>query len=157
MHFQHVYLSKYESCYQKNFLITTCEEVTSDHSFEFGHSILSGFFPIFISLLMLIRILILILKCDQVKVMDTVGCGDSFVAAIAFGFIHNIPLVTTLVFANAVGAATAMGCGAGRNVATLKQVVELMEAPDLNEDDEFWNELLGEHLDTRFLFSHEWF
>ena len=89
--------------------------------------------------------------------MDIVGCGDSFVAAIAFGFIHNIPLVTTLAFANAVGAATAMGCGAGRNVATLKQVVELMEAPDLNEDDEFWNELLGEHLDTRLLFSQEWF
>ena len=112
-----------------------------NHSFEFGHSNLSGFFQTF----------------DQVKVMDTVGRGDSFVAAIAFGFIHNIPLVTTLVFANAVGAATAMGCGAGRNVATLKQVVELMEAPDLNEDDEFWNELLGEHLDTRLLFSQEWF
>ncbi|XVF71940.1 hypothetical protein PTKIN_Ptkin12aG0080500 [Pterospermum kingtungense] len=85
----------------------------------------------------------------KVKVMDTVGCGDSFVAAVAFGFIHNIPLVTTLALANAVGAATAMGCGAGRNVATLKQVVELMEAPDLKEDDEFWNELLGEHLDSQ--------
>ncbi|XWS31471.1 hypothetical protein CRYUN_Cryun23aG0079100 [Craigia yunnanensis] len=85
----------------------------------------------------------------KVEVMDTVGCGDSFVAAIAFGFIHNIPLVNTLMFANAVDAATAMGCGAGRNVATLKQVVELMEALDLNEDDEFWNELLGEHLDAQ--------
>ncbi|KAK8693963.1 hypothetical protein V6N13_071529 [Hibiscus sabdariffa] len=41
-----------------------------------------------------------------------------------------------------------MGCGAGRNVATLKQVVELMEAHDLNEDDGFWNELLSEHLDS---------
>ncbi|KAH1108235.1 hypothetical protein J1N35_012003 [Gossypium stocksii] len=85
----------------------------------------------------------------KVKIMDTVGCGDSFVAAIAYGFIHNIPLVITLAFANAVGAATAMGCGAGRNVATLKQVVELMETPDLNEDDKFWNELLREHLDSQ--------
>ncbi|KAE8668815.1 hypothetical protein F3Y22_tig00112285pilonHSYRG00388 [Hibiscus syriacus] len=51
-------------------------------------------------------------------------------------------------FANAVGAATAMGCGVGRNVATLKQVVELTEAHDLNEDDDFRNELLGEHLDS---------
>ncbi|OMO78418.1 Carbohydrate kinase PfkB [Corchorus capsularis] len=85
----------------------------------------------------------------KVKVVDTVGCGDSFVAAIAFGFIHNIPLVTTLAFANAVGAATAMGCGAGRNVATLKQIVELLEAPDINEDDQFWNELLGEHADSQ--------
>ncbi|XWS76300.1 hypothetical protein CRYUN_Cryun01aG0163900 [Craigia yunnanensis] len=58
----------------------------------------------------------------KVKVMDTVGCGDSFVAAIAFGFIHNIPLANTLAFGNAVGAATAMRCGAGRNLATLKQV-----------------------------------
>ncbi|KAE8696302.1 MuDR family transposase [Hibiscus syriacus] len=40
----------------------------------------------------------------------------------------------------------AVGCGAGRNVATLKKVVELIETPDLNEDDKFWNELLGDHL-----------
>ncbi|KAE8666988.1 MuDR family transposase [Hibiscus syriacus] len=73
----------------------------------------------------------------KVKIMDTDGCGDSFVAAIAFGFIHDIPLVTTLAFANAVGGATAMGCGAGRNVATLKKVVELIETPDLNEDVKF--------------------
>ncbi|KAL4309202.1 hypothetical protein GQ457_01G052770 [Hibiscus cannabinus] len=85
----------------------------------------------------------------KVKIMDTVGCGDSFVAAIAFGFIHNIPLVTTLAFANAVGAATAMGCGAGRNVATLKKVVELIETPDLNENDKFWNELLSDHLKSQ--------
>ncbi|GKU86351.1 hypothetical protein SLEP1_g887 [Rubroshorea leprosula] len=85
----------------------------------------------------------------QVKVIDTVGCGDSFVAAVAFGFILDVPLITTLAIANAVGAATAMGSGAGRNVATLKQVIELMKAPNLNEDDEFWNELLGEHLDTQ--------
>ena len=56
---------------------------------------------------------------------DTVGCGDSFVAAVAFGFIHNLPTVNTLAIANAVGAATAMGCGAGRNVATLMQVMEM--------------------------------
>ncbi|XP_022859890.1 fructokinase-1, partial [Olea europaea var. sylvestris] len=62
----------------------------------------------------------------KVNVIDTVGCGDSFVAAVAFGFIHNLPLVYTLTIANAVGAATAMGCGAGRNVATLGQVVEII-------------------------------
>lgn len=78
----------------------------------------------------------------QVKVIDTVGCGDSFVAAIAFGFIHNMPLLQTLTIANAVGAATAMGCGAGRNVATLDQVLELTRISNLNEDIEFWNELL---------------
>lgn len=84
----------------------------------------------------------------QVKVADTVGCGDSFVAAVAFGFIHDIPLISTLAISNAVGAATAMGSGAGRNVASLKQVIELIKAPNLNEDDEFWSELLGEHSDV---------
>ncbi|KAE8660693.1 hypothetical protein F3Y22_tig00116951pilonHSYRG00664 [Hibiscus syriacus] len=85
----------------------------------------------------------------KVKIVDTVGCGDSFVAAIAFGFIHDIPLVTTLAFANAVGAATAMGCGAGRNVATMKKVVELIETPDLNEDNKFWNKLLNDHVNSQ--------
>jgi bifunctional ADP-heptose synthase (sugar kinase/adenylyltransferase) len=93
------------------------------------------------------KILIGILKCDQVNVIDTVGCGDSFVAAIAFGYIHNIPLVNTLAIANAVGAATAMGCGAGRNVATLEKVIELMRASNINKDDEFWNELVKD-MDT---------
>lgn len=79
--------------------------------------------------------------------MDTVGCGDSFVAAIAFGYIHKMPLVYTLTIANAVGAATAMGCGAGRNVATLKQVMELVKGSNLNEDDNFWEELLKAHSD----------
>ncbi|KAK3193613.1 hypothetical protein Dsin_024923 [Dipteronia sinensis] len=82
----------------------------------------------------------------KVNVTDTVGCGDSFVAAVAFGFIHNLPTVNTLAIANAVGAATAMGCGAGRNVATLMQVTELMRASNLNEDDASWDELLDEDL-----------
>ncbi|XP_015891400.3 fructokinase-1 [Ziziphus jujuba] len=85
----------------------------------------------------------------KVNVIDTVGCGDSFVAAIAFGFIHGMPMVSTLAFANAVGAATAMGCGAGRNVATLDQVIKLMKASNLNDDGVFWNELLGEDLGTQ--------
>uniref|UniRef100_A0A5B7AXN8 Putative fructokinase-1 n=1 Tax=Davidia involucrata TaxID=16924 RepID=A0A5B7AXN8_DAVIN len=85
----------------------------------------------------------------KVNVVDTVGCGDSFAAAIAFGFIHNVPMVYTLTIANAVGAATAMGCGAGRNVATLKQVIELMKAENLNEDENFWKELLDENLDAQ--------
>ncbi|CAI9107686.1 OLC1v1007100C1 [Oldenlandia corymbosa var. corymbosa] len=84
----------------------------------------------------------------KVNVIDTVGCGDSYVAAIAFGFLHKMPLVHTLAMANAVGAATAMGCGAGRNVATLEQVLELMKKSDLNEDDRFWMELLNQNLDV---------
>lgn len=72
------------------------------------------------------------------NVIDTVGCGDSYVAAIACGFIHNMPTLYTLALANAVGAATAMGCGAGRNVATLEKVIELVRVSELNEDENLW-------------------
>ncbi|XP_020233327.1 fructokinase-1 [Cajanus cajan] len=82
----------------------------------------------------------------KVNVIDTVGCGDSFVAAIAYGFIHNMPLVNTLAIANAVGAATAMGCGAGRNVATLEKVVHILRSSNLNEDDEFWTDILEKNV-----------
>lgn len=78
----------------------------------------------------------------QVTIIDTVGCGDSFVAAVAFGFVHKMPMIHTLAIANAVGAATAMGCGAGRNVATFTKAMELIKAGDLNEDDKFWRDLL---------------
>lgn len=83
--------------------------------------------------------------------MDTVGCGDSFVAAIAFGFINNLPMINTLAIANAVGAATAMGCGAGRNVASLEKVIQLMRESNLNDelDDKFWNELFDINLDAQ--------
>lgn len=84
------------------------------------------------------------------NVVDTVGCGDSFVAAIVFGFIRGMQLINTLAIANAVGAATAMGCGAGRNVATLERVVELLRASNLNDDDDaFWNKILGESMDIQ--------
>ncbi|KNA21317.1 hypothetical protein SOVF_044020 [Spinacia oleracea] len=78
----------------------------------------------------------------KVTIIDTVGCGDSFVAAVAFGFVHKMPMIHTLAIANAVGAATAMGCGAGRNVATFTKAMELIKAGDLNEDDKFWRDLL---------------
>ncbi|EFN52458.1 hypothetical protein CHLNCDRAFT_138775 [Chlorella variabilis] len=62
----------------------------------------------------------------RVDVRDTVGCGDSFAAALVLGYTreHSIPAVMAL--ANAVGAATAMGQGAGRNVARAEQVHALL-------------------------------
>jgi hypothetical protein len=74
--------------------------------------------------------------------VDTVGCGDSFTAAIAFGFLHDLPAISTLALANAVGAATATGCGAGRNVAHLDKVLHLLRESDINEE-ETWTELIG--------------
>ncbi|PSC73119.1 Ribokinase [Micractinium conductrix] len=63
----------------------------------------------------------------RVDVRDTVGCGDSFAAAVVLGFSrgHTIPAVMAL--ANAVGAATAMGQGAGRNVARADTVLRLLQ------------------------------
>nr|AWA45116.1 hypothetical protein SS47J13_000012 [Saccharum spontaneum] len=78
----------------------------------------------------------------KIDVVDTVGCGDSFTAAIAFGFLHDLPAVNTLTLANAVGAATATGCGAGRNVARLDKVLQLLREADLNEEDTLWTELI---------------
>lgn len=62
----------------------------------------------------------------KVDVSDTVGCGDSFAAAIVLGYIHRYDLQSVMVLANAVGAATAMGRGAGRNVATAQLVQDLL-------------------------------
>ncbi|KAJ1254775.1 hypothetical protein BS78_01G470800 [Paspalum vaginatum] len=78
----------------------------------------------------------------KINVVDTVGCGDSFTAAIAFGFLHDLPAVNTLTLANAVGAATATGYGAGRNVAHLDKVLQLLREANLNAEDKLWTELI---------------
>lgn len=54
------------------------------------------------------------------------GCGDSFGAAITMGFIRGCREDVTLTLANAVGAATAMGRGAGRQVATAGGVARIL-------------------------------
>lgn len=71
-------------------------------------------------------LLYLAMLCPQVPVKDTVGCGDSFAAAIVLGFIRGHDLSGVLALANAVGAATAMGVGAGRNVASADTVMSLL-------------------------------
>ncbi|RWW19599.1 hypothetical protein GW17_00016341 [Ensete ventricosum] len=84
----------------------------------------------------------------SVNVVDTVGCGDSFAAAIAFGFLHRMPAVNTLALANAVGAATATGCGAGRNVAHLNKVLQLLKQSNVDEDGIFWDKLIEDSSST---------
>eukprot|EP00268_Persea_americana_P046850 TRINITY_DN4846_c0_g1_i4.p1 TRINITY_DN4846_c0_g1~~TRINITY_DN4846_c0_g1_i4.p1 ORF type:complete len:484 (-),score=89.07 TRINITY_DN4846_c0_g1_i4:572-2023(-) len=84
----------------------------------------------------------------KVNVVDTVGCGDSFAAAVALSFLHDVSPVATLALANAVGAATAMGYGAGRNVANLNKVLELLTVSNLNEDDKLWHELVDINSDA---------
>jgi sugar/nucleoside kinase (ribokinase family) len=63
-----------------------------------------------------------------VEALDTVGCGDSFAAAVVLGRMRGQALRTTLALANAVGAATATGRGAGRNVARAEHVQRLLAA-----------------------------
>ncbi|KAL4514183.1 hypothetical protein Ndes2437B_g04164 [Nannochloris sp. 'desiccata'] len=71
----------------------------------------------------------------KVDVRDTVGCGDSFAAAVVLGYTrqHSIPAVMAL--ASAVGAATAMGSGAGRNVAKAEAVASLLKSAVSNCED----------------------
>lgn len=54
------------------------------------------------------------------------GCGDSFAAAIVLGYVKGHSIPATMALANAVGAATAMGTGAGTNVASAENVLRLL-------------------------------
>lgn len=69
--------------------------------------------------------------CMQVTVADTVGCGDSFAAACVLGYISQAAPQQLLTLANAVGAATATGIGAGRNVATAEAVLQLLASAEM--------------------------
>lgn len=71
----------------------------------------------------------------KVDVRDTVGCGDSFASAVVLGYTrqHSIPAVMAL--ASAVGAATAMGIGAGRNVARAEDVEALLRDAAMDCED----------------------
>jgi sugar/nucleoside kinase (ribokinase family) len=64
----------------------------------------------------------------NVDVKDTVGCGDSFAAAIVLGFTQGHDINSVLALGNAVGAATAMAMGAGRNVAAAETVEQLLKS-----------------------------
>lgn len=55
----------------------------------------------------------------QVDVADTVGCGDSFAAAVVLGYTRGHRIPPLLALANAIGAATAMGSGAGEFFPTV--------------------------------------
>lgn len=93
-------------------------------------------------------IFVKIMNYLQMDTVDTVGCGNSYNGAIAFGYLHDMTEINTLALANAVGAATATGTGAGQNVANLGKVLELLRVSNLSENDKFWSELLEENLEN---------
>lgn len=65
-------------------------------------------------------------KGYRVPVLDTVGCGDSFAAAVAMGYLRDCHPCDVLALANAVGAGTAMMKGAGRNVASRQVILDIL-------------------------------
>jgi len=59
--------------------------------------------------------------------VDSVGAGDSFIAALIVGLSAGLSLVDAGTLANAAGAATCMRSGAGENVADLARVEQLLQ------------------------------
>jgi tagatose 6-phosphate kinase len=53
------------------------------------------------------------IKAPRIKAVNTVGCGDSFVAGMAYALYHDIPIVEGLCLATAVGSANALTAQAG--------------------------------------------
>eukprot|EP00271_Cylindrocystis_brebissonii_P011651 TRINITY_DN29553_c0_g1_i1.p1 TRINITY_DN29553_c0_g1~~TRINITY_DN29553_c0_g1_i1.p1 ORF type:complete len:658 (+),score=84.84 TRINITY_DN29553_c0_g1_i1:410-2383(+) len=82
----------------------------------------------------------------RVNVADTVGCGDSFAAAMVLGYTRGATAFATLALANAVGAATAMGAGAGRNVARAEVVREILLELQASFDDHHEGDSISEAL-----------
>ena len=62
----------------------------------------------------------------KVKVVDTVGAGDSFLATLVNGLVKNEPLQKTINYACAMGALVANNSGANPNIteSELKSFVE---------------------------------
>lgn len=61
-----------------------------------------------------------------VKLVDTTGAGDSFLAAYILGDLAGWDLVSTALFANAMGAAKAAKRGCGTQVPTLLETLEVL-------------------------------
>eukprot|EP00892_Ulva_mutabilis_P009615 jgi/Ulvmu1/7025/UM033_0084.1 len=70
----------------------------------------------------------------KVEIADTVGCGDSFAAAIVMGYTRGWEPQVALALANAVGACTATKEGAGQNVASRDHVEALLQQGCNNHD-----------------------
>ncbi len=61
-----------------------------------------------------------------VKLVDTTGAGDSFLAAYILGELAGWDATTTALFANAMGAAKAAKLGCGTQVPTLQETLEIL-------------------------------
>lgn len=63
----------------------------------------------------------------KVKVVDTIGAGDSFNGALAYGIVNGHSLVEAVKYANGVGALTVTNQGAIPSLPSKKQVDKFLE------------------------------
>ena len=63
----------------------------------------------------------------SVEVVDTTGAGDSFDAAIIYGYLANIGIENMATLANVAGAAKVRKRGTGHSVPTIAEIFSLVE------------------------------
>lgn len=63
----------------------------------------------------------------DVDVVDTCGCGDSFIAALMYALVNSWDDADAIVLANAVGSVMASKMGTGTKCPTFDEVVEILE------------------------------
>jgi sugar/nucleoside kinase (ribokinase family) len=63
----------------------------------------------------------------DIEAVDPTGCGDSFAAALVYGYLNNIELKKLGYFANAVGAITATQKGAMEGINSYSQVIDFLK------------------------------
>lgn len=64
---------------------------------------------------------------EDVDVVDTTGCGDSFCAGFIYGLLHGWDINRTAVFANAVASITATKKGAMEGIINKEEVMEFLK------------------------------
>lgn len=63
----------------------------------------------------------------SVEVVDTTGAGDSFDAAILYGYLEDLGTESMAALANAAGAAKARKRGTGHNVPMISEIISVVE------------------------------
>lgn len=71
-------------------------------------------------------------KGFTVPLVDTMGCGDSFLGAFMHGWLQGWDMTTCIVFANAAGAVKASKLGTGTKVPTFDEMVAILESNGYN-------------------------
>jgi ribokinase len=67
-------------------------------------------------------------KGFPVTVVDTSGAGDVVAGILIFTFLNHFDLYDTCVLMNAAGAVTVGKLGAGRNIATKDEIIDLLQS-----------------------------